>query len=71
MPSIRGEYDDSLNKPKSAQIGTWVRILARYIESNKIYDRFRMDRSHAADGRRDNYDVSEIELNLAAYYYRQ
>ena len=65
----QGEYDDSLNKLKSAQIGNMGADLVQVYE---IGTRFMIDSGWIVpmqdmiDG--DSYDVSQIEPNLAAYY---
>ena len=65
----QGEYDDSLNKLKSAQIGNMGVDLVQVYE---IGTRFMIDSGwivpmqEMIDG--DGYDLSQIEPNLAAYY---
>lgn len=65
----QGEYDDSLNKLKSAQIGNMGADLVQVYE---IGTRFMIDSGwivpmqEMIDG--DGYDLSQIEQNLAAYY---
>ena len=65
----QGEYDDSLNKLKSAQIGNMGADLVQVYE---IGTRFMIDSGRIVpmqemiDG--DGYDLSQIEPNLAAYY---
>ena len=65
----QGEYDDSLNKLKSAQIGNMGADLVQVYE---IGTRFMIDSGwivpmqEMSDG--DGYDLSQIEPNLAAYY---
>ncbi len=65
----QGEYDDSLNKLKSAQIGNMGADLVQVYE---IGTRFMIDSEwivpmqEMIDG--DGYDLSQIEPNLAAYY---
>ncbi|MDY3017535.1 MAG: ABC transporter substrate-binding protein [Blautia sp.] len=65
----QGEYDDSLNKLKSAQIGNMGADLVQVYE---IGTRFMIDSGWIVpmqdmiDG--DGYDLSQIEPNLAAYY---
>ena len=65
----QGEYDDSLNKLKSAQIGNMGADLVQVYE---IGTRFMIDSGWIVPMQQmvdaDNYDVSEIEPNLAAYY---
>lgn len=65
----QGEYDDSHNKLKSAQIGNMGADLVQVYE---IGTRFMIDSGwivpmqEMIDG--DGYDLSQIEPNLAAYY---
>ncbi|HIT91052.1 MAG TPA: ABC transporter substrate-binding protein [Candidatus Merdenecus merdavium] len=65
----QGEYDDSLNKLKSAQIGNMGADLVQVYE---IGTRFMIESGwiipmqNMVDA--DNYDVSQIESNLSAYY---
>lgn len=65
----QGEYDDSLNKLKSAQIGNMGADLVQVYE---IGTRLMIDSGwivpmqEMIDG--DGYDLSQIEPNLAAYY---
>lgn len=65
----QGEYDDSLNKLKSAQIGNMGADLVQVYE---IGTRFMIDSGwivpmqEMIDG--DGYNLSQIEPNLAAYY---
>lgn len=65
----QGEYDDSLNKLKSAQIGNMGADLVQVYE---IGTRFMIDSGwivpmqEMIDG--NGYDLSQIEPNLAAYY---
>ena len=65
----QGEYDDSLNKLKSAQIGNMGADLVQVYE---IGTRFMIESGWTVPMQEmidaDNYDVSEIEPNLAAYY---
>ena len=65
----QGEYDDSLNKLKSAQIGNMGADLVQVYE---IGTRFMIDSGWIVPMQQmvdaDNYDVSEIEPNLVAYY---
>lgn len=65
----QGEYDDSLNKLKSAQIGNMGADLVQVYE---IGTRFMMESGWIIPMQEmvdaDNYDVSQIEPNLAAYY---
>ena len=65
----QGEYDDSLNKLKSAQIGNMGADLVQVYE---IGTRFMIDSGWIVPMQQmidaDSYDVSEIEPNLAAYY---
>lgn len=65
----QGEYDDSLNKLKSAQIGSMGADLVQVYE---IGTRFMIESGwiipmqNMVDA--DNYDLSQIEENLASYY---
>lgn len=65
----QGEYDDSLNKLKSAQIGNMGADLVQVYE---IGSRFMIESGWITPMQQmidaDNYDVSQIEPNLAAYY---
>ncbi|WP_072449778.1 ABC transporter substrate-binding protein [Blautia sp. Marseille-P3201T] len=65
----QGEYDDSLNKLKSAQIGNMGADLVQVYE---IGSRFMIESGWITPMQEmidaDNYDVSQIEPNLAAYY---
>ncbi|MGN0153321.1 MAG: ABC transporter substrate-binding protein [Lachnospiraceae bacterium] len=65
----QGEYDDSLNKLKSAQIGNMGADLVQVYE---IGTRFMIESGWTVPMQEmidaDNYDVSQIEANLAAYY---
>lgn len=65
----QGEYDDSLNKLKSAQIGNMGADLVQVYE---IGTRFMIESGWTIPMQNmidaDNYDVSQIEPNLAAYY---
>lgn len=65
----QGEYDDSLNKLKSAQIGNMGADLVQVYE---IGTRFMIESGWIVPMQKmidaDNYDVSQIEENLAAYY---
>ena len=65
----QGEYDDSLNKLKSAQIGNMGADLVQVYE---IGTRFMIESGWGVPMQEmvdaDNYDVSQIEPNLAAYY---
>ena len=65
----QGEYDDSLNKLKSAQIGNMGADLVQVYE---IGTRFMIESGWVVPMQEmvdaDNYDVSQIEPNLAAYY---
>lgn len=65
----QGEYDDSLNKLKSAQIGNMGADLVQVYE---VGTRFMIESGWIIPMQTmidaDNYDVSEIEPNLAAYY---
>lgn len=65
----QGEYDDSLNKLKSAQIGNMGADLVQVYE---IGTRFMIESGWTIPMQNmidaDDYDVSQIEPNLAAYY---
>lgn len=65
----QGEYDDSLNKLKSSQIGNMGADLVQVYE---IGTRFMIESSWITPMQQmidaDNYDLSQIEPNLAAYY---
>ena len=65
----QGEYDDSLNKLKSAQIGNMGADLVQVYE---IGTRFMIESGWITPMQQmidaDNYDLSQIEPNLAAYY---
>lgn len=65
----QGEYDDSLNKLKSAQIG---KMGADLVQVYEIGTRFMIESGWAVPMQKmvdaDKYDVSQIEKNLAAYY---
>ncbi|MBS6160134.1 MAG: ABC transporter substrate-binding protein [Firmicutes bacterium] len=65
----QGEYDDSLNKLKSAQIGNMGADLVQVYE---IGSRFMIESSWITPMQEmidaDGYDMSSIEPNLAAYY---
>lgn len=65
----QGEYDDSLNKLKSAQIGNMGADLVQVYE---IGTRFMMESGWIVPMQNmvdaDSYDVSQIEPNLSAYY---
>ena len=65
----QGEYDDSLNKLKSAQIGNMGADLVQVYE---IGTKFMMESGWIVPMQdmieADQYDVSQIEPNLAAYY---
>ena len=65
----QGSYDDALNKLKSAQIGNMGADLVQVYE---IGTRFMIESGWTVPMQEmidaDNYDVSEIEPNLAAYY---
>lgn len=65
----QGEYDDSLNKLKSAQIGNMGADLVQVYE---IGTRFMIESGWTVPMQEmideDNYDISQIESNLAAYY---
>ena len=65
----QGEYDDSLNKLKSFQIGNMGADLVQVYE---IGTRFMIESGWITPMQQmidaDNYDLSQIEPNLAAYY---
>lgn len=65
----QGEYDDSLNKLKSAQIGNMGADLVQVYE---IGSRFMIESGWITPMQQmidaDSYDLSQIETNLAAYY---
>lgn len=65
----QGEYDDAINKLKSAQIGNMGADLVQIYE---IGTRFMMESGWIVPMQecvdQDEYDVSQIEPNLAAYY---
>lgn len=65
----QGEYDDALNKLKSAQIGNMGADLVQVYE---IGTRFMIDSGWIVPMQQlvdaDGYDLSQIEPNLAAYY---
>lgn len=65
----QGEYDDSLNKLKSAQIGNMGADLVQLYE---IGTRFMIESGWIVPMQNmidaDQYDMSQIEENLAAYY---
>ena len=65
----QGEYDDSLNKLKSSQIGNMGADLVQVYE---IGSRFMIESGWITPMQKmidaDDYDLSQIEPNLAAYY---
>ena len=65
----QGEYDDTINKLKSAQIGNMGADLVQVYE---IGTRFMIDSGWIIPMQQmideDSYDLSQIEPNLAAYY---
>ena len=65
----QGEYDDSLNKLKSAQIGNTRTDLVQVYE---VGTRFMIESGWTVPMQKmidaDKYDVSQIEPNLSAYY---
>lgn len=65
----QGEYDDSINKLKSAQLGN---MGADVVQIYDIGTRFMIDSGWIVPMQdlidKDNYDVSKIEPNIAAYY---
>ncbi|MDD2981608.1 MAG: ABC transporter substrate-binding protein [Hespellia sp.] len=65
----QGEYDDSLNKLKSAQIGNMGADLVQVYEIGTSFMKnsgWIVPMQTLIDG--DSYDVSQIEPNLSAYY---
>lgn len=65
----QGEYDDSLNKLKSAQIGNMGADLVQVYEIGTAFMKdsgWIVPMQTMIDG--DSYDVSQIEPNLSAYY---
>src|SRR5699024_9880952 len=69
VSEYQGEYDDALNKLKSAQIGNMGADLVQVYE---IGTRFMIDSGWIIPMQQlideDSYDLSQIEPNLAAYY---
>lgn len=69
VSEFQGEYDDTLNKLRSAQIGSMGADLVQVYE---IGTRFMIDSGWIIPMQQmvdaDNYDLSQIEPNLAAYY---
>ena len=69
VSEYQGEYDDALNKLRSAQIGNMGADLVQVYE---IGTRFMIDSGWIVPMQemidQDNYDISQIEPNLAAYY---
>lgn len=65
----QGEYDDSINKLKSAQLGN---MGADLVQIYDIGTRFMVDSGWITPMQelidKDKYDVSKIEPNIAAYY---
>lgn len=65
----QGEYDDSINKLKSAQLGN---MGADLVQIYDIGTRFMIDSGWITPMQelidKDKYDVSKIEPNIAAYY---
>ena len=65
----QGEYDDSLNKLKSAQIGN---MSADLVQVYEVGTRFMIESGWTVPMQEmidaDKYDVSQIEPNLSAYY---
>ena len=65
----QGEYDDTLNKLKSAQIGNMGADLVQIYE---IGTRFMIDSGWVVPMQdlidADGYDISQLEPNIAAYY---
>lgn len=69
VAQYQGEYDDSLNKLKSAQIGNMGADLVQVYEigtSFMIESGWSVPMQTMVDA--DGYDLSQIEENLAAYY---
>ena len=69
VSEYQGEYDDALNKLRSAQIGNMGADLVQVYE---IGTRFMIDSGWIIPMQQlvdqDGYDLSQIEPNLAAYY---
>ena len=69
VSEYQGEYDDALNKLRSAQIGNMGADLVQVYE---IGTRFMIDSGWIIPMQQmideDGYDISQIEPNLAAYY---
>ena len=69
VAEYQGEYDDSLNKLKSAQMGNMGADLVQVYE---IGTRFMIESGWIVPMQNlidaDNYDVSSLEENLLAYY---
>ena len=65
----QGEYDDTINKLKSAQIGN---MGADLVQIYDIGTRFMIDSGWVIPMQElidaDGYDISQIEPNIAAYY---
>ncbi|MGL4665122.1 MAG: extracellular solute-binding protein, partial [Clostridium butyricum] len=65
----QGEYDDSINKLKSAQLGN---MGADVVQIYDIGTRFMIDSGWIVPMQelidKDKYDISKIEPNIAAYY---
>lgn len=65
----QGEYDDSINKLKSAQLGN---MGADVVQIYDIGTRFMIDSGWVVPMQelidKDKYDISKIEPNIAAYY---
>lgn len=69
VAQYQGEYDDSLNKLKSAQIGNMGADLVQVYEigtSFMIESGWIVPMQNMVDA--DGYDLTQIEENLAAYY---
>ena len=66
---FQGEYDDAINKLKSAQIGN---MGADLVQIYDIGTRFMIDSGWVVPMQelidRDGWDISQIEPNIAAYY---
>lgn len=66
----QGEYDDAINKLKSAQIGNMGADLVADLRSgNPFHDRFRLGCSDAGPHpTQPGFDTSDLESNVLAYY---
>lgn len=69
VAQYQGEYDDAINKLKSAQIGN---MGADLVQIYDIGTRFMIDSGWIVPMQelidKDKYDISQIEPNIAAYY---